>query len=145
MLIRFVLLYQVGNPHSSHSSVQEAHAWLLSHTQFPSVVAIAIVPTTCSCDVHINITHCDSCHRYYKTNEVRTFQYDRPFHKGEKNRECEFAVSTPSLAPWPCSWLLTTSRPQTLWIERTRFSTSQSFPGVISWFEVERTESVSLN
>ena len=32
--------------------------------------------------------------RYYKTNEVQRFRYDRPFHKGQKNKECEFAVSS---------------------------------------------------
>lgn len=33
-------------------------------------------------------------YRYYQTNEVQEFRYDRPFHKGKKNKECEFAVST---------------------------------------------------
>ena len=31
--------------------------------------------------------------RYYQTNDVQDFRYDRPFHKGQKNKECEFAVS----------------------------------------------------
>ena len=35
--------------------------------------------------------------RYYKTNEVQRFRYDRPFHKGQKNKECEFAVSSNSI------------------------------------------------
>jgi hypothetical protein len=30
---------------------------------------------------------------YYQTNEVQELRYDRPFHKGRKNKECEFAVS----------------------------------------------------
>ena len=32
---------------------------------------------------------------------------------------------------------------QSMWIERTTFMTSNSFPGVISWFEVSDTDSVS--
>lgn len=31
---------------------------------------------------------------YYRTNEVDQFQYSRPFRKGEKDPDNEFAVST---------------------------------------------------
>ena len=31
---------------------------------------------------------------------------------------------------------------QTLWIERTTYTSSSSFPGVIGWFEVVKTETV---
>ena len=38
--------------------------------------------------------------RYYRTNDVQKFRYDRPFHRGQKDPQCEFAVSrdTSSLA-----------------------------------------------
>ena len=32
-------------------------------------------------------------HRYYKVNDVRRFKFDRPFHKGTKDPQNEFAVS----------------------------------------------------
>lgn len=32
---------------------------------------------------------------------------------------------------------------QSLWVDRTTFSTVHSFPGVISWFEVSEMKSVS--
>lgn len=32
------------------------------------------------------------CHSYYRTNEVDQFQYSRPFRKGEKDPDNEFAV-----------------------------------------------------
>ena len=31
--------------------------------------------------------------RYYRTNDVQKFRYDRPFHRGQKDPQCEFAVS----------------------------------------------------
>lgn len=30
--------------------------------------------------------------RYYKVNDVRRFKFDRPFHKGAKDPQNEFAV-----------------------------------------------------
>ena len=33
-------------------------------------------------------------HRYYKVNDVRHFKFDRPFHKGTKDPQNEFAVSS---------------------------------------------------
>ena len=50
------------------------------------------------------------------------FTYDRPFHKGEQDQDNEFV---------------------SLWIERTTFSTSSEFPGILKWFEVVKKE-VSL-
>ena len=35
---------------------------------------------------------------YYKTNDVSRFTYDRPFHNGRKDPECEFAVSKTAYA-----------------------------------------------
>uniref|UniRef100_A0A4W5LMZ5 Dedicator of cytokinesis 5 n=1 Tax=Hucho hucho TaxID=62062 RepID=A0A4W5LMZ5_9TELE len=53
---------------------------------------------------------------YYRTNEVNQFQYSRPFRKGAKNPDNEFA---------------------TMWIERTTYITSYYFPGILKWFEVK--------
>uniref|UniRef100_A0A3Q3AJ62 Dedicator of cytokinesis 5 n=1 Tax=Kryptolebias marmoratus TaxID=37003 RepID=A0A3Q3AJ62_KRYMA len=53
---------------------------------------------------------------YYRTNEVDKFQYSRPFRKGEKDPDNEFA---------------------TMWIERTTYVTAYRFPGILKWFEVK--------
>uniref|UniRef100_A0A8D0UWE5 Dedicator of cytokinesis 5 n=1 Tax=Sus scrofa TaxID=9823 RepID=A0A8D0UWE5_PIG len=61
---------------------------------------------------------------YYRANEVQQFQYSRPFRKGEKDPDNEFA---------------------TMWIERTTYTTAYSFPGILKWFEVKQisTEEIS--
>ena len=46
--------------------------------------------------------------RYYKTNEVQRFRYDRPFHKGQKNKECEFAVSSSNIIIIKCALVINT-------------------------------------
>uniref|UniRef100_A0AAY4EDR1 Dedicator of cytokinesis 5 n=1 Tax=Denticeps clupeoides TaxID=299321 RepID=A0AAY4EDR1_9TELE len=53
---------------------------------------------------------------YYRSNEVEQFQYSRPFRKGEKQPDNEFA---------------------TMWIERTTYITAYLFPGILKWFEVK--------
>uniref|UniRef100_A0A8C2ZW13 Dedicator of cytokinesis 5 n=1 Tax=Cyclopterus lumpus TaxID=8103 RepID=A0A8C2ZW13_CYCLU len=53
---------------------------------------------------------------YYRTNEVDQFKYSRPFRKGEKDPDNEFA---------------------TMWIERTTYITAYRFPGILKWFEVK--------
>ncbi|CAB3976622.1 dedicator of cytokinesis 1 isoform X2 [Paramuricea clavata] len=53
--------------------------------------------------------------QFYERNEVNQFKYDRPFHKGKKDKNCEFA---------------------TLWLERTCLQTKYRFPGILCWFEV---------
>uniref|UniRef100_A0A3P8YT58 Dedicator of cytokinesis 5 n=1 Tax=Esox lucius TaxID=8010 RepID=A0A3P8YT58_ESOLU len=53
---------------------------------------------------------------YYRTNKVDQFQYSRPFRKGAKDPDNEFA---------------------TMWIERTTYITSYYFPGILKWFEVK--------
>ncbi|POI34843.1 hypothetical protein CIB84_001403, partial [Bambusicola thoracicus] len=61
---------------------------------------------------------------YYRANEVQQFTHSRPFRKGEKDPENEFA---------------------TMWIERTTYTTAYSFPGILKWFEVRQisTEEIS--
>ncbi|XP_062418433.1 dedicator of cytokinesis protein 5 isoform X1 [Pungitius pungitius] len=53
---------------------------------------------------------------YYRTNEVDQFKYSRPFRKGEKDPDNEFA---------------------TMWIERTTYITAYRFPGILKWFEIK--------
>uniref|UniRef100_G1L152 Dedicator of cytokinesis 5 n=1 Tax=Ailuropoda melanoleuca TaxID=9646 RepID=G1L152_AILME len=55
---------------------------------------------------------------YYRANEVQQFRYSRPFRKGEKD---------------------------TMWIERTTYTTAYTFPGILKWFEVKQisTEEIS--
>ncbi|KAE8619097.1 hypothetical protein XENTR_v10009604 [Xenopus tropicalis] len=61
---------------------------------------------------------------YYRYNEVQRFSYSRPFRRGEKDPDNEFA---------------------TMWIERTTFTTAYKLPGILKWFEVKHfdTEEIS--
>ncbi|XP_075412609.1 dedicator of cytokinesis protein 5 [Tenrec ecaudatus] len=61
---------------------------------------------------------------YYRANEVQQFTYSRPFRRGEKDPDNEFA---------------------TMWIERTTYTTAYTFPGILKWFEVKQisTEEIS--
>ncbi|KAK6177339.1 hypothetical protein SNE40_015458 [Patella caerulea] len=52
---------------------------------------------------------------FYNVNEVDTFQFDRPFHKGEMDKNNEF---------------------KTLCLERTMLKTSYKLPGILRWYEV---------
>uniref|UniRef100_A0A8C1NNF9 Dedicator of cytokinesis 5 n=1 Tax=Cyprinus carpio TaxID=7962 RepID=A0A8C1NNF9_CYPCA len=61
---------------------------------------------------------------YYRTNEVEKFQYSRPFRKGEKDPDNEFA---------------------TMWIERTTYITAYRFPGILKWFEVKSMSVVKIS
>ncbi|XP_071948204.1 dedicator of cytokinesis protein 1-like isoform X2 [Antedon mediterranea] len=67
---------------------------------------------------------CDQILSYYEVNEVQRFTYSRPFHKGQKDKENEFA---------------------TMWIERTYYVTNYELPGILRWFEVisQNTEEIS--
>uniref|UniRef100_A0A665TJN9 Dedicator of cytokinesis 3 n=1 Tax=Echeneis naucrates TaxID=173247 RepID=A0A665TJN9_ECHNA len=61
---------------------------------------------------------------FYRINNVSRFHYDRPFHKGPKDRENEF---------------------RSLWIERTTLILSRPLPGISRWAEVERRELVEVS
>uniref|UniRef100_A0A8B9NE39 Dedicator of cytokinesis 2 n=1 Tax=Accipiter nisus TaxID=211598 RepID=A0A8B9NE39_9AVES len=50
---------------------------------------------------------------FYKANHVQKFSYSRPFKKGPKDPDNEFA---------------------TMWIERTTFVTAYPLPGILRWF-----------
>uniref|UniRef100_A0A671SUL0 Dedicator of cytokinesis protein 4 n=1 Tax=Sinocyclocheilus anshuiensis TaxID=1608454 RepID=A0A671SUL0_9TELE len=66
----------------------------------------------------------DNIKSYYKVNHIWRFRYDRPFHKGTKDKENEF---------------------KSLWVERTTLTLVQSLPGISRWFEVERRELVEVS
>ncbi|RVE72625.1 hypothetical protein OJAV_G00039410 [Oryzias javanicus] len=66
----------------------------------------------------------DRIKSFYRVNNVRRFRYDRPFHKGLKDRENEF---------------------KSLWIERTTLILSHPLPGISRWFEVEKRELVEVS
>uniref|UniRef100_A0AAX7V7H1 Dedicator of cytokinesis 3 n=1 Tax=Astatotilapia calliptera TaxID=8154 RepID=A0AAX7V7H1_ASTCA len=61
---------------------------------------------------------------FYRINNVSRFHYDRPFHKGPKDRENEF---------------------RSLWIERTTLILLRPLPGISRWAEVERREVVEVS
>ncbi|XP_067401888.1 dedicator of cytokinesis protein 2-like [Emydura macquarii macquarii] len=55
---------------------------------------------------------------FYKANNIQKFSYSRPFRKGPKDPDNEFA---------------------TMWIERTTFVTAYPLPGILRWFVVAAT------
>ncbi|GCB74919.1 hypothetical protein scyTo_0018917 [Scyliorhinus torazame] len=61
---------------------------------------------------------------FYRANEVQQFQYSRPFRKGKKDPDNEFA---------------------TMWIERVTYTTAYNFPGILQWFEVKATMSEEIS
>ncbi|XP_020569978.1 dedicator of cytokinesis protein 4 isoform X4 [Oryzias latipes] len=66
----------------------------------------------------------DNIKSFYKFNHIWRFRYDRPFHKGTKDKENEF---------------------KSLWVERTTLTLVQSLPGISRWFEVEKRELVEVS
>nr|XP_014346036.1 PREDICTED: dedicator of cytokinesis protein 4 [Latimeria chalumnae] len=66
----------------------------------------------------------DNIKSFYKVNHIWRFRYDRPFHKGTKDKENEF---------------------KSLWVERTTLTLMQSLPGISRWFEVEKREVVEMS
>uniref|UniRef100_A0A8C3IK91 Dedicator of cytokinesis 2 n=1 Tax=Chrysemys picta bellii TaxID=8478 RepID=A0A8C3IK91_CHRPI len=59
---------------------------------------------------------------FYKANNVQQFSYSRPFRKGPKDPDNEFA---------------------TMWIERTTYVTAYPLPGILRWFMVIATTIIS--
>ncbi|NXJ99781.1 DOCK2 protein, partial [Corythaixoides concolor] len=61
---------------------------------------------------------------FYKANHVQKFSYSRPFQKGPKDPDNEFA---------------------TMWIERTTFVTAYPLPGILRWFAVTSTTTTIIS
>ena len=76
-------IYKCGLFSQSQSSMNTSKE-NKSQTRLPSKLIYASLQDICFKNLF---------YRYYKTNEVQRFTYDRPFHKGKKNKDCEFAVS----------------------------------------------------
>lgn len=53
----------------------------------------------------------DNIKSFYKVNHIWRFRYDRPFHKGTKDKENEFKVKyhAPSQATGPMDWFVTST------------------------------------
>uniref|UniRef100_A0AAQ4QF60 Dedicator of cytokinesis 3 n=1 Tax=Gasterosteus aculeatus aculeatus TaxID=481459 RepID=A0AAQ4QF60_GASAC len=66
----------------------------------------------------------DRIKSFYRVNNVRRYRYDRPFHKGPKDRDNEF---------------------KSLWIERTTLILTHPLPGISRWFEVQKRELVEVS
>ncbi|XP_069142265.1 dedicator of cytokinesis protein 4-like [Argopecten irradians] len=62
--------------------------------------------------------------QFYNANDVDTFQFDKSYHRGEKDKNNEF---------------------KTLCTERVLMTTTYKLPGILQWYEVVRTETVTLN
>ncbi|XP_046548720.1 dedicator of cytokinesis protein 3-like isoform X2 [Haliotis rubra] len=60
---------------------------------------------------------------FYSVNEVDMFQFDLPYHRGERNKDNEF---------------------KTLCLERKVLKTSYKLPGILRWYEVVQTEVIHL-
>ncbi|XP_069061938.1 dedicator of cytokinesis protein 2-like [Pleurodeles waltl] len=61
---------------------------------------------------------------FYKANNVQKFSYSRPFRKGPKDPENEFA---------------------TMWIERTTYVTAYKLPDILRWFAVVSMSTSTVN
>jgi hypothetical protein len=59
----------------------------------------------------------ENIRKYYRVNEIDKFTFSRPYHQEPKDPDNEFA---------------------SLWLDRYTLWTSQSFPGIMSWFLVIR-------
>ncbi|XP_036388838.1 dedicator of cytokinesis protein 3-like isoform X2 [Megalops cyprinoides] len=95
---------------------------LQSDAQYLQIYAVTPVPEFAEV-LHMDRVP-DRIKSFYRVNNVRRFRYDRPFHKGPKDRDNEF---------------------KSLWIERTTLILSHPLPGISRWFEVERRELVEVS
>uniref|UniRef100_A0A8C7FEC3 Dedicator of cytokinesis 3 n=1 Tax=Oncorhynchus kisutch TaxID=8019 RepID=A0A8C7FEC3_ONCKI len=95
---------------------------LYVHNVYVNIYAVSAVPE------NVNVLQMDRVpdriKSFYRVNNVRRFRYDRPFHKGSKDRENEF---------------------KSLWIERTTLILTHPLPGISRWFEVEKRELIEVS
>uniref|UniRef100_A0A8B9KM68 Dedicator of cytokinesis 3 n=1 Tax=Astyanax mexicanus TaxID=7994 RepID=A0A8B9KM68_ASTMX len=101
---------------------QPDEAILQCDAQYLQIYAVAAVPE--NVDVLQMDRVPDRIKSFYRVNNVRRFRYDRPFHKGSKDKENEF---------------------KSLWIERTTLTLTHPLPGISRWFEVEKRELVEVS
>uniref|UniRef100_A0A667XMN0 Dedicator of cytokinesis 3 n=1 Tax=Myripristis murdjan TaxID=586833 RepID=A0A667XMN0_9TELE len=101
---------------------QPDEAILQCDAQYLQIYAVTPVPDSVSVLQMDRVP--DRIKSFYRVNNVRRFRYDRPFHKGPKDRDNEF---------------------KSLWIERTTLILSHPLPGISRWFEVEKRELVEVS
>ncbi|XP_069792936.1 dedicator of cytokinesis protein 3 isoform X11 [Narcine bancroftii] len=95
---------------------------LQSDAQYLQIYAVCPIPE--NVDVLQMERVPDRIKSFYRVNNISHFRYDRPFHKGSKDKENEF---------------------KSLWIERTTLTLTHSLPGISRWFEVEKREVVEVS
>ncbi|XP_041458048.1 dedicator of cytokinesis protein 3-like isoform X4 [Lytechinus variegatus] len=89
---------------------------LIAYDQYIEVRLVSCVPPQhphLEGNVPPNIRH------FAESYDVSVFSFDRPFHRGERDKTQDF---------------------KTLWIERTFMTTRSSLPGLLSWSEIVKTE-----
>ncbi|XP_066526497.1 dedicator of cytokinesis protein 3 isoform X5 [Hoplias malabaricus] len=101
---------------------QPDEAILQCDAQYLQIYAVTPVPE--NVDVLQMDRVPDRIKSFYRVNNVRRFRYDRPFHKGLKDKENEF---------------------KSLWIERTTLTLTHPLPGISRWFEVEKRELIEVS
>ncbi|XP_071349570.1 dedicator of cytokinesis protein 3-like isoform X5 [Trachinotus anak] len=101
---------------------QPDEAILQCDAQYLQIYAVTPVPDSVSVLQMERVP--DRIKSFYRVNNVRRFRYDRPFHKGPKDRDNEF---------------------KSLWIERTTLILTHPLPGISRWFEVEKRELVEVS
>ncbi|ETE70379.1 Dedicator of cytokinesis protein 3, partial [Ophiophagus hannah] len=111
MLTEFPQAVAMQHPNHPDDSILQCDA------QYLQIYAVTPIPD------NIDVLHMDRVpdriKSFYRVNNIKKFRYDRPFHKGPKDKENEF---------------------KSLWIERTTLTLTHSLPGISRWFEVERRE-----
>lgn len=78
-----------GQPHRSVSLASLDY----SFTSYPDLQIYAVTPIPDYVDVLQMDRVPDRVKSFYRVNNVRKFRYDRPFHKGPKDKENEFKVN----------------------------------------------------
>ncbi|KAE8298901.1 Dedicator of cytokinesis protein 3 Modifier of cell adhesion Presenilin-binding protein [Larimichthys crocea] len=101
---------------------QPDEAILQCDAQYLQIYAVTPVPDSVSVLQMDRVP--DRIKSFYRVNNVRRFRYDRPFHKGPKDRDNEF---------------------KSLWIERTTLILTHPLPGISRWFEVDKRELVEVS
>uniref|UniRef100_A0A803T6X3 Dedicator of cytokinesis 3 n=1 Tax=Anolis carolinensis TaxID=28377 RepID=A0A803T6X3_ANOCA len=116
MLSEFPQAIAMQHPNHPDDSILQCDA------QYLQIYAVTPIPD--NIDVLQMDRVPDRIKSFYRVNNIRKFRYDRPFHKGPKDKENEF---------------------KSLWIERTTLTLTHGLPGISRWFEVERRELVEVS
>ncbi|XP_040214665.1 dedicator of cytokinesis protein 3 isoform X1 [Rana temporaria] len=95
---------------------------LQSDAQYLQIYAVTPLPDTPRV---LSMDHVpERIKSFYRVNNVRRFRYDRPFHRGARDKDNEF---------------------KSLWIERSTLTLSHNLPGISCWFEVQKRELVEVS